>query len=158
MENRRARRRSEQHMRDDRIAVERRRLARDPDAKIRVELTEAERSFIATALAEWGGVANPTEELAVLMGFAGSEELYEQSGRLIPAIMAGEPLTARDWKRVLLSTEISFGSDYFGVGWEWETVSDGQDDQAGVLTLREIQDKLIWIAHLATPPDDPPAS
>ena len=129
----------------------------DPDAVLDVELTEAERHLILTGLSEWGGAAAPTDELAIAMGFADVEDLMTESKRLIDAVVHLQALTPDDWKRLLITTEIAFASDYFGVGCEWETVG-GDGDWASLLALRGLQDKLIGIATRAQPPTRPRAA
>ena len=137
----------------------------DPDAVLEVELTADERAMILAGLIEWGASAHPTPELAVAMGFIGLDDLGVQGERLIDAVQHGRPLIAFDWKRVLICTEIAFGSDYFGAGAEWETVT-GEEDWTSLRVLRGLQDKLTGIATRAEaptadaasdPPDDPPS-
>ena len=137
-------------------AFERFEMAQGPDAVIEIELTDDERHLILTGLSGWGGPATPTDGLALVMGFAGVEDLLTEAGRLREAIMHLRPLTPYDWKRLLISTEISFASDYYGIGWEWETVGGGEDRPA-LRALRGLQDKLIGIARRAEPPTGPGA-
>ena len=125
----------------------------DPDAVLEIELTADERAMILAALIEWDASAHPTPELAVAMGFTDLEDLGVQGERLIDAVQHGRPLIAFDWKRVLICTEIAFGSDYFGAGAEWETVT-GEEDWISLRVLRGLQDKLIGIATHAEPPTD----
>jgi len=127
----------------------------DPSVAVAVELTEAERAMILAALGEWSGEARVSHDLAIAIGFAGVDEVDEQLDRLIDAVCDAQPLIALDWKRVLLATEICFGSDYFGAGWDWETLT-GLDDYASLLALRDIQDKLIAIARQVPPPHHEP--
>ena len=148
-------------------AVERYEMsAGDPDAPVAIELTAQERGMILTGLLEWSGAAHPSDALAVAMGFVDRDDLWSECERLTDAIQRGRPLNAFDWKRLLISTEIAFGSDYFGVGTEWETVA-GSEDWSSLLILRGLQDKLTGIARCADPPtgeppgiqpDSPPSS
>ena len=133
-------------------AVERYELsAGDPDAPLEIELTAEERGMILTGLLEWGGAAHPSDALAVAMGFLDREDLWSECERLTDAVQHGRSLNAFDWKRLLISTEIAFGSDYFGIGTEWETVAGGED-WPSLLVLRGLQDKLIGIANRAKRP------
>ena len=83
---------------------------RDPTAKVAVDLTPDERGFVISALAEWPGPTQPTEQLAVAMGFGGLDDLFDQTGRLADALRDAAPLSAFDWRRVLVATEIAFGA------------------------------------------------
>ncbi len=49
-----------------------------------------------------------------------------------------------DWLRTLASTEIGFGSDIFGSGVEWETVT-GFRDEMTLAVMRGLQRKLIGV-------------
>lgn len=129
----------------------------DPDAPQHVALTDDERDLILAALTEWGGVARPTEVLAWAIGFSSVEAFDADLERLEDTIRDAQPLAPVDWKRVLISTEICFASDYYGAGWEWESLT-GLDNYASLRTLRDLQEKLIEIANAADPPDGDLAS
>jgi hypothetical protein len=75
------------------------------------------------------------------MGFADARDLLDQCRRLRAALGNDVPLTAVDWARVLLATEIVFVSDLAGSGVEWSTTT-GLADEATIRTLRSIQRKL----------------
>jgi hypothetical protein len=47
---------------------------------IPVDLTQDERYLLTRGLAEWGGPASPTDELARAMGFLSSEDLWQGAG------------------------------------------------------------------------------
>lgn len=122
-----------------------------------VDLTSDERSLITSALAQWGGPAQPTQELLVAMGFQDEEDFASWRNRVLHTLLNEQALSPFDWRRVLITTEIGYASDYFGIGWEWETCT-GIDDEAAIQVLRDIQLKLIGIAKNATPPSDGPGS
>ncbi len=143
MENHRARRRSEQHPRAFGNEPGQGGKALDPDVELVVDLTAEEREVILDALVQWGGPART--ELVIAMGFVDLEDFRTHCQRLMLLVRDGRPVRPWDWKRVLVSTEICFVSDYFGAGWDWETVT-GLDDQSTLLATREIQDKVIGIA------------
>jgi hypothetical protein len=112
------------------------------DDLITVALTPAEQDLLAQGLLEWGGPANPTDELARAMGFQGGEDLWRGKGReLRDAVRQGVPLTREDWRRTLLATEIVFVSDVVGAGTEWPVVT-GLQDQETITVLRTIQKKI----------------
>lgn len=75
------------------------------------------------------------------MGFAGVQDLFAQSDRLIEAIEGRHPLSRWDWTRALLATEIVFASDVMGSGVEWP-ITTGLDDTQTLRTLRALQRKL----------------
>ena len=114
----------------------------DPRSLLEVELTDAERGLLQAGLAEWGGPALCTEELALAMGFSSVANLLEESGRLASALQARTQLSRLDWLRVLLATEVVFVSDVFGSGVEWATTT-GFTDEESLRILRGIQRRLI---------------
>ena len=119
----------------------------DPDEVLRpvdLGLTQDEWRFIIDGLAQWGGPARPRHEPAVLAGFANAEEMDSGAERFLRALESEEPLSRRDWRRVVVLTELIFGSDTFGVGVEWETVT-GRDEVADLRLLREVQRKLVAV-------------
>jgi hypothetical protein len=123
----------------------------DPDEMLRpidVGLTEDERRFIIAGLRQWGGPARARDESAALSGFATADEMHAGSVRLRRAIEGLQDLSRRNWQRVLVLTELIFGSDAFGAGVEWETVT-GRDEVADLRLLREVQRKLAGICPYA---------
>lgn len=108
---------------------------------ISVDLDRSERRLLRWGLIEWGGPAKCTEEMAVALGFRSVDDLFEQSDRLIAAIVAEEPLSRLDWLRVLLATEVVFASNVIGSGRDW-VATTGLSDAESLVTLRGIQGKL----------------
>lgn len=104
-------------------------------------LAKHEVELLTRALLEWGGPAHCSDQLAVGMGFAGTQDLLDQCQRLRNALGEDAPLGATDWARTLLATEIVFVSDLAGSGVEWSTTT-GRDDAATIRMLRLIQRKL----------------
>ncbi|NYV74264.1 hypothetical protein [Streptomyces sp. UH6] len=104
-------------------------------------LSEPEVALLTRALSEWGGPAHCSPQLAVGMGFTGTQDLYDQCRRLRQALGDNTPLTAADWARTLLATEIVFVSDLAGSGVEWPTTT-GRDEAETLQLLRAIQRKL----------------
>jgi hypothetical protein len=111
-------------------------------------LTRDELCFIVEGLGQWGGPARPEPEVAALADFDGVQEMYAAVERLRRSVESGEPLSRRDWRRLLILTELIFASDTFGAGYEWETVT-GRDDGADLRFLRRLQSKLVGVC----PPD-----
>ncbi|MEV7388610.1 hypothetical protein [Streptomyces sp. NPDC091215] len=85
-------------------------------------LTEHEVKLLTRALLEWGGPAHCSDQLAVGMGFADVQDLFDQCQRLRKALGEDAPLGAADWARTLLATEIVFVSDLSGSGVEWRVI------------------------------------
>ncbi|WP_406067147.1 hypothetical protein OG372_00245 [Streptomyces sp. NBC_01020] len=104
-------------------------------------LADDEIKLLRRALAEWGGPAHCSDQLALGMGFADERDLLDQCRRLQLALTDDIPLAQVDWARALLATEIVFVSDLVGSGVEWSTTT-GLSDESTIRTLRSIQRKL----------------
>jgi hypothetical protein len=108
-------------------------VADEPDA---VVLDDQELQFLRAAMLEWGGPANATDELAVALGFASVETMSGETWALWKRIEAGEVLSNRDWRRVLLAAEIVFASDVVGSGLDWPVTSGISDaESVAILSL-----------------------
>ncbi|HET6290054.1 MAG TPA: hypothetical protein VFG15_25315 [Amycolatopsis sp.] len=106
-----------------------------------IDLTRDERTVLRCGLAEWGGPAACTDELAVAMGFEGVPGLLEQARRLRAALADEEALRASEWRKTLIATEIVFASDVFGSGMDWSTSTGFADDET-LPILRDLQRKI----------------
>ncbi|MCX4985723.1 hypothetical protein [Streptomyces sp. NBC_00572] len=104
-------------------------------------LAADEIALLRRALLEWGGPARCSDPMAVAMGFADSQDLLDQCGRLRSALHDDLPLAPVDWARTLLAVEIVFVSDLAGSGVEWQTTA-GHSDESTIRSLRSIQRKL----------------
>lgn len=91
----------------------------NPNDVVAVQLTDQERYVLGSGLVEWGGPARCTEELAIAMGFRSVADLFTESDRLIRLLEEGGPMSAFDWARMHLATEIVFASDVVGSGADW---------------------------------------
>jgi len=109
---------------------------------VSIELTQKEGRLLCAGLAEWGGSAQPTDELAVALGFLDVPDLLAESSRLSDALADGKPLSSLDVVRALAATEVAFASDIFGAGVDWAAVS-GISDEETVAALRLLQRKLV---------------
>jgi hypothetical protein len=105
---------------------------------ISVSLSERERLLLRSGIVEWGGPARCTDEMAVAIGFASLQELFDDSPRLVRAVDEGEPLSRLDWLRVLVATEVVFASDVVGSGTDW-SVTTGFSDAETIQLLRSVQ-------------------
>ncbi|WP_238603822.1 hypothetical protein [Amycolatopsis sp. Poz14] len=105
---------------------------------VSIELADEEREVLRRGLNEWRGPAHCTEALAVAMGFRNVADLHEEGNRLHAALTAGDPLSTRDWRRVLVATEIVFASDVFGSGCDW-SITTGYSDEDTIKILRRLQ-------------------
>jgi hypothetical protein len=109
---------------------------------IDVDLASSERRLLRYGITEWGGPAHCTEEMAVAIGFVSVRDLFDNRDRLVRAIGGGDPLTSRDWRRVLLSTEVVFASDVVGSGIDWRSTT-GLSDEDTIVLLRSVQRKVL---------------
>ncbi|WP_091100448.1 hypothetical protein [Micromonospora citrea] len=109
---------------------------------VAVDLTSDERFLLRRGLAEWGGPAHATDDLARAMGFQDQADLHHGEGRrLIAALDRREPLTGSQWRKLLLSTEIVFASDVVGSGCDW-SITTGLSDEETIKLLRVVQRKV----------------
>jgi hypothetical protein len=116
----------------------------DPNELIDVDLTDEERYVLNRGLVEWGGPARCTDAMAVAMGFASVQDLFDQSDRLLEALDARAPLSRWDWTRTLLATEIVFISNVVGSGPLWPDTTD-LDDLRTFRVIRQVQEKLLMV-------------
>ncbi len=109
---------------------------------IAVSLTSDERYMLQRGLSEWGGPAWATDQLAQVIGFRDEDDLLRHEGRRLREDLGrSQPLTASDWRRVLLSTEIVFASDVVGSGSDW-SITTGLSDEETIKMLRAVQRKI----------------
>ena len=111
------------------------------ETRVPVLLDDMERRFLRAALLDWGGPADPTDALAMAMGFTSADSLSRETWALWERIEAGEALATDDWKRVLLAAEIVFASDVVGSGLDWQ-ITSGISDEESIALLRALQRKL----------------
>ena len=111
------------------------------------DLDAMERRVLRWGVIEWGGPARCTEEMAIAMGFNSVQHLFDSTDRLTNAIADGDALSAADWLRVLLATEVVFASNTVGSGHDWEATS-GLTDQESLGALRSAQRKLAGVGSL----------
>jgi hypothetical protein len=111
---------------------------------IEVDLDARQRKLLVSGVAQWGGPVQCTDESARLVGFSDIDGLHRGLRRIGDALKADEPMSTVDWRRALVATEIAFGSDVYGCGVEWQTVT-GLSDAETAPRLRTIQRKLARI-------------
>jgi hypothetical protein len=105
-------------------------------------LTWKERNLLREALGQWGGPVDPTDQLAVALGFRDVDDLFKESRRLARLLGWGIRLSPLDATRALAAAEVVFVSDVFGAGVEWETLT-GRSDVETLAAIRRIQRKLV---------------
>jgi hypothetical protein len=110
------------------------------DAPVQNDLTPDEVRVLCHGLAEWGGPARCSDGLAAIIGFTSAADFAAHADRIVAVLQRGEALTAVDWRRTLLATEIVFASDIVGSGVEWSTTT-GLSDEETIRLLRGIQRK-----------------
>jgi hypothetical protein len=106
-----------------------------------IDLDDEERRLFRMGIREWSGPARCTEEFAVAMGFHGRQDLFDQTDRLMAAILEGAAMTRLDWFRVLIATEVVFASSLVGSGLDWP-ITTGMSDADSLEILRQVQRKL----------------
>ncbi|MBU3067656.1 hypothetical protein KO481_39825 [Nocardia sp. NEAU-G5] len=111
------------------------------DGLIAIELSSDERRVLVQGLVQWFGPSKCTDALALAMDFESAEDMSQQSKRLIAELSSNEPLSAKDWRRTLVATEIVFSSDVFGAGVEWSICTGIQDGETAQI-LRGLQRKV----------------
>jgi len=113
----------------------------DSDELLNVALSDRERFMLRAGLLDWIGPAKPTEQLALAIGFESIQGLERDVLTLRQALENGEPLSRRDWGRILIATEIGFASDVVGSGLDWP-ITTGIADAEAIELLRGIQRKM----------------
>jgi hypothetical protein len=109
--------------------------------RVEDSLSDEERRLLRCGLSEWGGPANPTDDLARAFGFRDVADFDQARKRLRLALHERESLSAEDWRRVLVATEVVFVSDVFGSGQDW-SITTGLSDGETIALLRGLQRKL----------------
>jgi hypothetical protein len=127
--------------------VSRRHYSGRVSERVAIQLSGDERALLVCGLGEWGGPTRPTDALARAMGSEDVAGLLADTKRVAVQLEAGEPLSAADWARALIATEIAFASDYYGSGWDWSSTT-GLGDEETIRQLRQVQRKLISVARL----------
>lgn len=107
-----------------------------------VELNSEERAMLRWGLLDWGGPANPTDNIVRAMGFESVVGLHREKRRIADMISTGQPLTVRDWTRALIATEIVWASAVYGSGSDSQ-YTFGRPDVKAIDLLRSLQDKLM---------------
>lgn len=106
-------------------------------------LSGEQKRFLATALSVWGGIASGRSLPIEALGYAGRADFDADVARLRDQLGRDKPeLSTRDWSRIQFLAEISWASDMFGAGVEFELVSPFADPEALAL-LRSVQRALV---------------
>jgi hypothetical protein len=119
--------------------------ARREEVAVDVPLNDDEWAMLYQHL-QWGGPARASDEAASLIGYESAFNLKDDVARLLALVRTRSPMLPRDWRRLLVSIELLFGSDTFGCGIEWATVT-GIPDREAVASLRRLQRKLGDVAR-----------
>jgi hypothetical protein len=110
-----------------------------------VDLTDVERGVLRQHF-QWGGPAHCSDATAAVIGYATADDLHGDLPRLHKLVRDHEPMTCLDWRRLLVSGEILFGSDVLGCGLEWGTVTGFRDAET-IAALRSLPRKLARIVR-----------
>lgn len=100
-----------------------------------LDFTDDQRQLPLGGLIEWAGPAHGHPLVAPLVGAATVGEFYELTTRLSEAIEDRQPLSALDWARALLLTEICWASNLLGAGVDWHSTRD----ENTIAILRSLQ-------------------
>ncbi|WP_019971503.1 hypothetical protein [Mycobacterium sp. 141] len=112
-------------------------------------LSGEQKQFLVTALQMWGGVASGHLPPVEVLGYADRADFDADVDRFCEQLGLDEPdLSTLDWSRIQFLAEISWASDMFGAGVEFELVSPFRDPEALAL-LRSIQRVLIRVTDRA---------
>jgi hypothetical protein len=121
-----------------------------PEREVPVELTRDERKVLWWGLNQWGGPVSMLDSIARMLWFAGRSEFVRERDRLAEAIRREDPLSPRDWHRVLAATELAFSSWTLGAAGNWTAVT-GIDDHTTLDHIRSIQLKVASVRPWPTP-------
>ena len=106
-------------------------------------LSGEQKRFLATALSMWGGIAVGRPLPIEALGYTDKPHFDADVARLRDQLSHNKPdLSTLDWSRIQFLAEISWASDMFGAGVEFELVSPFTDPEALVL-LRSVQRALV---------------
>ena len=106
-----------------------------------VPLEPEERHLLAAGVREWSGPARCPRGLASALGFDGPGDLLSWLPVAETSLRDRASMSAQDWLRCLVLTEIAFSSDVFGSGTDWPT-STGLPDEETIRLLRRAQFRL----------------
>jgi hypothetical protein len=105
-----------------------------------IELTEDERTLLLAGLLEYGGPAVGARVVFPIVGAVDLDEFFELTDRLRHSITAHESLSALDWTRALVLTEICWASDILGAASDFGiNLTDGR----AMAALRSLQRKIV---------------
>ena len=113
-------------------------LTTEPEL-IEIDLPDDERQFMRTAITEFGGTASNKPFPIKILGVSTADEFDDLLVRLRIAIERGEALSALDWARALLLTEICWASDMIGSG---TAFTQSYPDKQAAPLMRVIQRRL----------------
>lgn len=106
-------------------------------------LSGEQKRFLVSALSMWDGIAASHPPPIEALGYAGKADFDADLARLRDQLGRDKPdLSTLDWSRIQFLAEISWASDMFGAGIEFQLVSPFTDPEALVL-LRSVQRALI---------------
>lgn len=102
-------------------------------------LSGEQKRFLDTALSVWSGIASHQLPPIEALGYTGRADFDSDVARLRDQLGGDKPeLSTLDWSRIQFLAEISWASDMFGAGVEFELVNRFRDPEALAL-LRSIQ-------------------
>lgn len=110
-------------------------------------LSGEQRRFLDAALSVWGGIASNQLPPIEALGYTDKSDFAADVARLRDQLGRDHPdLLPVDWSRIQFLAEISWASDMFGAGVEFELASPFTDSESLAL-LRSVQRTLIRIVN-----------
>jgi hypothetical protein len=114
----------------------------DADDSVSIDLSGEEWKMLFHGVLELSGPGRVDDVIAQAIGYRDAADLMAHRRNLLDALNQHRPLTARDWRRAQIATEVAFASLYYGAGDDWEIMSM-IDDATSIRLLRQIQGKLL---------------
>ncbi|GAA2590883.1 hypothetical protein GCM10010435_81980 [Winogradskya consettensis] len=109
-------------------------------------LTRAERELLRAGVTEWERSEGDRDETARLLGYGDRPEMQSDVVRLAGLPASDRPVSRRDFRRLLLATELAFASETLGWARDWEA-DTGYTDHDTVTVLRGLQERVAGIVY-----------
>lgn len=120
----------------------------EQDEPVAIDLTDDEWNLLFEGVHQLGGPTHLDDVIARAIGYRDMADLHAHYKPLLDGVEGREALTPRDWRRAQIATEITFASEYYGAGSDWEIMSM-LDEATTIRLLRQVQGKLISTVGVA---------
>ena len=115
----------------------------DEEEVVALDLSDDEWNLLREGVLQLGGPTALDDAVSRAIGYRDTADLRAHRSSLLAEVKARRPLSRRDWRRLQIATEITFASQYYGAGSDWEICST-LDDATTIKLLRQVQRKLIF--------------